>query len=354
MTTRHAHPALASSTDEARAGAASQRISPLFIGVVLTLALGAASLASVAFGARIVTLDEIYIGITNTPTDELGALAVRERLPRTVIALLAGAALAVSGALMQSLTRNPIADPGILGINTGAALAVVTGIAFFGATHLSQHIGLALVGALVTAFFVNAIGSAGPGGATPVKLALAGMATTAALSSLISAIMLPRAQGLDAFRAWQVGSLGRGTWQAILTLTPFLLVAAIITVVIARALDSLALGEEMAIGLGVNVDRTRALAALAGVILSATVTAIAGPIGFVGLMVPHVIRILIGPSHGWLLFLSALGGAFLLTTSDVIGRVLISPSEIPVAVITAFLGAPVLIAVARTAKVGLN
>lgn len=320
--------------------------------ILLTLALVAASVASVTFGARSVSIDQILTGISSTPTDDLGALAVRERLPRTVIALLSGAALALSGALMQSLTRNPIADPGILGINSGSALAVIIGIAFFGASQLWQLMILSLLGALLTALFVQAVGSAGPGGATPVKLALAGMAASAALSSLVSAIMLPRAPVMDSFRMWQVGSLGKGTWDMIATLLPFILTAFLLSIALARPLDSLALGDEMAVGLGVNVRRTRALASLAGVTLCASVTAIAGPIGFVGLMVPHAIRLIIGPGHAWLLLLSTLGGAVLLTVSDVIGRVLISPDEIPVAVVTAFLGAPVLILVARGSKVG--
>ncbi|WP_022867296.1 FecCD family ABC transporter permease [Schaalia vaccimaxillae] len=318
--------------------------------VALLLLVLASALASLAFGARTVSVGELLEGLRATGSS-IGALAVQERIPRTAICLTCGLALGISGALMQSITRNPVADPGILGINTGASLAVVIGIAFFSASGLFTFLWLALIGGILTAIFVESIGSAGPGGQTPIKLALAGVATTAALSSVVSAIMLPRAQSLDAFRFWQVGSLGRGTWESLGTIGPFVLVGVMLAMLVARPLDSLALGDEAAVGLGVNVPLVKGIAALAGVLLCATVTAIAGPIGFVGLMVPHAVRMLVGPGHVWLLVLSGLGGALLLTVADVLGRVLIAPSEIPVGVITAFVGAPMLIAIARGAKV---
>ena len=320
---------------------------------ILVLLVILASAASVAFGSRIVSLAEIIQGLSGHPegAQGLGAVAVAERLPRTVTALVAGAALGTSGALMQALTRNPIADPGILGINTGASLAIVFSIAFLGISSLPQYLWTAMAGAGATAVLVYLIGSLGPGGPTPVKLALAGVATSAALSSLISAIMLPRAQGLDDFRFWQVGSLGRGTWESLTTVAPFLVAAAALAALVASPLNSLALGDEMAVGLGVHVARTRLLAAAGGVIACATTTALVGPIGFVGLMVPHTVRMLTGPDNRWVLPLSALGGASLLTIADVIGRVINRPSGINVGVVTAFVGAPVLILIARGAKV---
>lgn len=320
---------------------------------VLLIAVVLAACASIALGARVVSLAEIVQGLRDGGDGAgLGAVAVTERLPRTVTALVAGAALGVSGALMQTLTRNPIADPGILGINTGASLAMVTAIAFGGITTLPQYLWTALIGAGLTAVFVYLVGSLGPGGATPVKLALAGVATTAALSSLISAVMLPRAAALTDFRFWQVGSLGRGTWQSLATVAPFLLVGALLALVVASPLNSLALGDEMAVGLGVHVARTRVLAAAAGVVLSATTTALAGPIGFVGLMVPHAVRMVIGADNRWVLPASALGGAALLTAADVVGRVIARPGVVSVGVVTAFIGAPVLILIARGTKVG--
>ena len=319
--------------------------------ILLTALAVTAALCSIAFGTRVVGIGEIVGGLSGSRTD-IGALVVAERVPRTVVALVAGAALGVSGALMQAVTRNPIADPGILGVNTGASLAILIGVAFLGISGASQFLWFALIGAAVTAVLVYTIGSLGPGGPTPVKLALAGVATSAALSCVISAVMLPLAQGLDDYRFWQMGSLGRGTWSSLTTIAPFLAVATLLAVLVAGPLNSLALGEEMAIGLGGNVTRTRLAAAGAGVLLCSAVTAVVGPIGFVGLMVPHTVRMLCGPDHRWLLPLSALCGADLLTLSDVLGRIVSRPSAaLPVAVVTAFVGAPILIMIARGAKV---
>ena len=308
--------------------------------ILLTALAVTAALCSIAFGTRVVGIGEIVGGLSGSRTD-IGALVVAERVPRTVVALVAGAALGVSGALMQAVTRNPIADPGILGVNTGASLAILIGVAFLGISGASQYLWFALIGATLTAVFVYAIGSLGPGGPTPVKLALAGVATSAALSCTISAVMLPRAQGLDDYRFWQMGSLGRGNWSSLTTIAPFLAVATVLALLVAGPLNSLALGEEMAIGLGVNVTRTRLAAASAGVLLCSAVTAVIGPIGFIGLMVPHAVRILCGPDHRWLL-----------TLSDVVGRIVSRPSAaLPVAMVTAFIGAPILIMIVRGTKV---
>lgn len=310
--------------------------------------------ASLSFGSRPVDVTQIITGITSwvrgVPTDDLGALAVQSRIPRTALALLAGAALAVSGALMQAITRNPLADPGILGVNTGAALAVVIGIAFLGVSSALGYLWLALLGAFVTAAFVYAVGSAGAGGTTPIKLALAGAATTAALSSLISAILLPRGSVMDDFRHWQIGDIARADWTTMGVIVPVLAVAILVALLCAPALNTLALGDDVAAGLGVHVGRLRLVAALAGVTLCAAVTAVAGPIGFVGLMVPHAVRLSSGPDQRWLLPLSALGGAVLLTLADTVGRVIGSPGEVEAGIITAFLGAPVLIAIARRSR----
>jgi len=330
---------------------ARRRVVVLIAGLAAILV---AVLLSLAFGSRPVSATEVVEGIATwvrgeTPTD-IGALAVQSRVPRTVLALLAGAALALSGALMQAITRNPLADPGILGVNTGAALAVVLGIAFLGITSMWSYLGLAVVGALVTALFVYFVGSVGAGGTTPIKLALAGAATTAALSSVVSAILLPRRSVMDEFRFWQVGNVGRAEWETMAVVAPVLIVGAIVALLCASALNALALGDDLAVGLGVRVGRVRIIAAVAGVLLCAAVTAVAGPIGFVGLMVPHVVRLLAGPDQRWLLPLSAIGGAVLLVLADTLGRVLGSPGEVEAGIITAFLGAPVLIVIARRTR----
>jgi len=324
------------------------------VAAVAVAAVVASVVISLSFGSRPVAAGQIIEGITTwvrgqTPTD-IGALAVQSRIPRTVLAVVAGAALALSGALMQAITRNPLADPGILGVNTGAALAVVIGIAFLGVSSAFGYLGLALVGAFVTAFFVYFVGSIGPGGTTPIKLALAGAATTAALSSLVAAILLPRQAVMDEFRYWQVGNVARADWQTMALIVPVLVVAAAVALLAAAALNALALGDEVAVGLGVHVGRIRIVSAVAGVTLCAAVTAVAGPIGFVGLMVPHAVRLVSGPDLRWLLPLSALGGAVLLTLADTLGRVIGSPGEVEAGIITAFLGAPVLIAIARRTR----
>lgn len=326
-------------------------------GVVLGVAIAAVVLSvvlSLSFGSRTVSFDEVIEGISTwfrgeTPTD-IGAIAVQSRIPRTILALLAGAALALSGALMQAITRNPLADPGILGVNTGAALAVVIGIAFLGVSSSFGYLGLALIGSFITAFFVYFVGSVGPGGTTPIKLALAGAATTAALSSLVAAILLPRQAVMDEFRYWQIGNVGRASWETMGVIVPVLIIGTVVALLCASALNALALGDDVATGLGVPVGRVRIIAAVAGVALCAAVTAVAGPIGFVGLMVPHAVRLVAGSDQRWLLPLSALGGAVLLTLADTIGRVIGSPGEVEAGIVTAFLGAPVLIAIARKTR----
>lgn len=318
------------------------------LGILVSVVL------SLSFGSRPVSGAQVIEGISSwlrgeTPTD-IGALAVQSRIPRTVLALLAGAALALSGALMQAITRNPLADPGILGVNTGAALAVVVGIAFLGVSSALGFLGLALIGAFVTAFFVYFVGSVGPGGTTPIKLALAGAATTAALASLVSAILIPRQAVMDEFRYWQVGNVARADWETMGAIVPVLIIGILIALLSASSLNALALGDEVAVGLGVHVGRVRIIAAIAGVALCAAVTALAGPIGFVGLMIPHAVRLVSGSDQRWLLPLSALGGAILLTLADTLGRVIGSPGEVEAGIITAFLGAPVLIIIARRTR----
>lgn len=316
------------------------------VGVLIVL-----SVLSISFGVRAVSFDDIVAALGGQ-TDTLEQAAIVKRIPRTVLALLVGAALALSGATMQAVTRNPIADPGILGVSNGAALAVVTGIAFFGLTGPYPQMILAIIGAGVAATFVYTVGSLGRGGATPLKLALAGAATSAALAALTTAVMLPRVELLQTFQSWQIGGVGGAEWPRIAVTAPVLALGALICLVCARGMNSLALGDDMAKGLGENVFRTRLISALGAVILAGVATAIAGPIGFVGLIIPHVCRLLVGTDHRWLLPFSALAGAALLTASDIIGRV-ISPTseEIQVGIVTAILGAPFFIWIVRRQKV---
>lgn len=320
----------------------------LLVGLVVLVVL---SVLSISFGVRAVSFDDIVAALTGH-TDTIAEAAIVKRIPRTVLALLVGAALALSGATMQAVTRNPIADPGILGVSNGASLAVVCGIAFFGLADPYGQMAFAIVGAGVAAVFVYTVGSLGRGGATPLKLALAGAATSAAFASLISAVMLPRVDLLQTFQSWQIGGVGGAEWPRIALTAPVLAVGALICFLCSRGMNSLALGDEMAKGLGENVVRTRMISALGAVILAGAATAIAGPIGFVGLIIPHVCRMLVGTDHRWLLPFSAIAGAALLTASDIVGRV-IAPSseEIQVGIITAIIGAPFFIWIVRRQKV---
>jgi len=323
------------------------RLLALGAGIVLLVLL---CVASVAFGAADVTLDDIA-GALSGQSDTLAQAAVIKRMPRTVLAILVGAALAISGTGMQAVTRNPVADPGILGVTSGAALAVVCGIAFIGMTDPVVSIVLAVIGAALAATFVYVVGSLGRGGATPLKLALAGAATTAALTSLVSAILLPRVDILQSVQSWQIGGVGGATWDRIAILAPVLLVGALICVASSRGMNSLALGDDLATGLGVHVARTRLITTVGAVILAGAATAIAGPIAFVGLVVPHVCRMLVGTDHRWLVPFSALTGACLLLAGDVLGRVIARPDEIQVGVVTAVIGAPFFIWIVRRQKV---
>lgn len=309
-----------------------------------------AALLSVTFGARDVGWSEVVSALLGE-IGTIGEAAVASRLPRTVMAALAGAALGLSGAAMQGLTRNPLADPGILGVNAGAALAVVIGLAWFGLDSAQAYIWTAILGAAVAALAVYTIASLGHGGATPLKLALAGAATTAALSSLTTAVVLPRGDISGLVMSWMVGGVGGATWDQITPVVPFLLTGLIITLASARKLNLLALGDEAAAGLGERVVLARILAASGAVLLCGATTAICGPIGFVGLVVPHLCRLLVGVDYRWILPVSALSGAVLLLFADVLGRLVSRPSELDVGIVTAFVGAPVFIWIVRRRKV---
>lgn len=329
-----------------------QRPRAVSVGWVLCslLVVGVLCLLSVALGARVVGLSDILAGLTGD-TSSFGSAAVNERIPRTLVALLVGAALGLAGAAMQAATRNPLADPAILGVSSGASLAVVLGMVGFGLVSPTATIWVAILGAAVASAFVYTIGSMGRGGPTPLKLALAGAATAAALTSLISAILLPRIDVMDKFRFWQIGGVGGAEYEQIVQVLPFLVVGMLVCFGCARGLNSMALGDDVAAGLGVQVGRTRLLALSGAVVLCGAATAIAGPIGFIGLIVPHVARLLVGINQRWALPTSALLGAGLLVAADVVGRVIARPSEVDVGIVTAFIGAPIFIAIVRRQKV---
>lgn len=321
----------------------------VWLAAAIGVSIGVA-LLSLTIGTRDVPLSEVLTALSGDATT-LDRAAVATRVPRTALALLAGAALGLAGAVMQGVTRNPLADPGILGVNVGASLAVVVGVAWFGISSAHAFIWIAIAGASATAVFVYVIGSMGRGGATPLKLALAGTATAIAFSSLVIAVVLPRADIAGGIRSWQIGGVGGATFERMEHIYPFLLVGFLLCLLSARRLNALALGDELAAGLGERVALARGMATLGAVVLCGATTAVCGPIGFVGLVVPHACRLLVGVDHRWLLPFSAIGGAILLTASDVLGRLAARPSELEVGVVTALIGAPVFIFIVRRQKV---
>ena len=316
----------------------------------LLIALAIACVASVMFGVRSISVADAIAAIGGA-TDTAEQAAASARMPRTVMALVVGAALALSGSTLQGITRNPLADPGIFGVLSGASLAVVTGIAFFGLTRPVPTMIAAMAGSLAAAIFVYFVGSLGRGGATPLKLALSGAATAAASSSLVSAILLPRADVMDQFRFWQIGSVCGAEWHSLGLSLPFFGIGLLIVLGCAPGLNALALGDDVATGLGIKVMTTRLVATIGAVILCGTATALAGPIAFVGLIVPHLIRLVCGTDHRWLLPLTGLAGALLLTVADTIGRVVTRPSELAVGILVPLIGAPLFIWIVRNTKV---
>nr|WP_232830393.1 iron ABC transporter permease [Oceanicella sp. SM1341] len=312
--------------------------------------VGLAAVLSVCLGARDVTLADISAALAGR-VDTIAQAAVATRLPRTLLAGLAGAALGLAGAAMQGITRNPLADPGLLGVNAGAALAVVIGIAWAGIESPAAYLWVAVAGAGVTAVAVYAVASLGAGGATPLKLALAGAAVTATLASFTTAVILPRGDIGGLVQSWLLGGVGGATYAQILPVLPALGLGALVVLASGARLNLLAMGEDIAAGLGERVALARAVSAAGAILLCGAVTAVCGPIGFVGLVVPHACRGLLGTDYRWVLPGSALAGATLLMGADVLGRLLARPDELDVAVVTAFLGAPVFIWIVRRRRV---
>ncbi|WP_062379817.1 FecCD family ABC transporter permease [Demequina pelophila] len=316
--------------------------------IVLVLAVA----ASLAIGARAIDLGTVWQALTDLdPADPEQLIVSTSRVSRTVIGALAGAALGVAGALMQSLTRNPFADPGLLGVNAGASLAVVIALSTGIATGFAAQVPLAFVGAGLAAVLVYAIGARGAAAGTPVRLALAGVALTALISSVTYAILLVNDSTLDQYRQWVAGSLTGRRLEDVTALVPLVLVAIAAALVSSRQLEAVALGEDAARALGVRIGTVRVLVIVLVTLLAAAATAAAGPIVFVGLAVPHLARALVGASLPWLLAVSALGGAALVLACDVLGRVIAPPGEVGVGITTAFLGGIVFALMARRMKV---
>lgn len=310
-----------------------------------------ASAASLAFGAKPIPLDTVVAALTqHDPAVTDHAVVWSHRVPRTVVGLLVGVALGLAGALMQGVTRNPLADPGLLGINAGAALAVVLAIQGVGVSTVFGYVWFAFAGAAMAAAAVYALGVAGRGGGTPVRLALAGAALTALLTSVTTAILVRDVQALDQYRFWVVGSLAGRSGEVAVQVAPFIAVGTVLALLSGRSLNALALGEETARSLGQRVGWARLAAVTAVVLLAGAATAAAGPIAFVGLTVPHAARALVGSDYRWILGYSLLLSPALLLAADVVGRVVTPPTELEVGLVTAVIGAPLFIALVRARR----
>lgn len=332
----------------ARGGAAGRA---LVVAGSVVLLVGAAVL-SVLVGSKDVDVATAWAALLADPAaltnDEY--IIVSMRVPRTVAGVLVGVCLGLAGALIQSLTRNPLADTGILGVDAGAALSITIGIGLFGAVGVGQYAWFAFAGALGATVVVYLIGASATGSAEPMRLLLAGVALGAVFAGITTALTLAQPELFDAMRNWSVGSLVNRGYAVVVPLLPFIAVGVLLAAMAARSLNSIALGDDLARALGVHVTRTRVVVVIAVTLLAGAATAIAGPIVFVGLMVPHVARWLIGPDNRWILALSGVLAAALVIVSDVVGRVVVWPNEMPVGIVTAFVGAPVLIALVRSRR----
>jgi iron complex transport system permease protein len=315
--------------------------------VLAVVVLAIACALSILIGSRPLTPAAVIGAVLHPNSSEVSLIVNGQRIPRTLVGLVAGAALGVAGAVMQGVTRNPLADPGILGINSGAALAVVVGIAVFGVQSTAGQLPFAFVGAAVAAIIVAGIASIGRRGATPVALALSGAVVAAALGSITTAVLLTDNTVLDQMRFWQVGALTNRGMSVVAVVVWPVAIGLVLAISLGRSLNVLALGEEMASALGQRVLVARGVGALATVLLAGAATAAIGPIGFVGLAVPHAVRRVSGPDYRWTLPLSAIVAPALLLVADVIGRVVAYPGELQVGIVTAVIGAPVFIALVR-------
>lgn len=311
---------------------------------VLALAL----VASLAVGSRAIAPADVLAALLGSNADPVEATVVIEgRLPRTAIALAAGAALGVAGALIQALTRNPLADPGILGVNAGAAFAVAIAVGVLGVTSVWGYLWFAFGGAFAAAVLVYAVGSSLRTGARPVTLTLAGVALGAVLSGITSAMVLSDPASFQAIRAWESGSLAGRDATALTALAPFLVGAFVLALALAPSLNAVALGDDLARSLGARLPLVRVASVVVITVLAGGATAIAGPIAFIGLMVPHVARWIAGPDQRWIMAYTMVLAPILLLTADIVGRVVLLPGELPAGIVTAVLGAPVLIALVR-------
>ncbi|MCI3275389.1 FecCD family ABC transporter permease [Streptomyces cylindrosporus] len=342
----------AAALDRADQPPARRRTSTRTLAVLGALLLLLTAIAlSLAIGSRSLSLSTVVHALFDDDGSTASSVIWDVRVPRTLAGIAAGAALGVAGALIQALTRNPLADPGLLGINAGAAAGVVLSITALGLTSMWASVWFAMAGAVVAGLLVYSLASGGRGGATPERLALGGAVIAAVFTGIGQTLMLLDAQALDQLRFWSVGSLARADSETLTTITPFVAVGLLLALSLVRPLNALALGDDTARALGAHLDRTRFLGLLAVTLLCGAATAAVGPLVFVGLAVPHMARMIAGADQRWTLPLSMLLAPALLLYADVLGRVVVRPDELDAGVVTAVIGAPVFIALVRHRRV---
>jgi len=334
-------------TGQTRVGRDGSRWFWLLIAIA---ALGVVVVVSLAVGSRNIGLGVVFEALVNPDgTDQ--HLVIRElRVPRTLLGLLVGAAFGVAGAVIQALTRNPLADPGILGVNAGAAFAVVLGVSLLGVTRIHQYLAFGFIGAIAATLLVYGIASRGIGGATPLRLTLVGVALSAVLNGLSSGLAMLDIDTFNRMRFWGVGSITDRPPGTVTAIVVFIAVGLAIALLCAVPLNAMSLGEDTARSLGIPTGVVRAVCVVAVTLLCGAATAAVGPIGFIGLMVPHVVRWLTGPDQRWIIPFSMILGPILLLVADIAGRLVVWPAELQVGVVTAFIGAPVLIFLVRRTR----
>lgn len=330
--------------------AATNRKRTLWL-LLAAAALALTVVASLVVGSKNISPAEVFAALWHPGASNDGFIVMELRVPRTLLGLVVGTALGLAGALIQAFTRNPLADPGILGVNAGAGFAVVLGVAFFGVVRIQEYIWFSFAGAVAATVAVYLIGARGRGTATPIRLTMVGIALGAVLGGISSGITLLLPAVFDSMRFWGAGTLANRSWDMLWTVLPFMAVGIVLSFAVARPLNAVALGDDLASSLGANLGRTRIVVVIAVTLLCGAATAAAGPIGFVGLMIPHIARWFVGPDQRWIMAYTAVLAPLLLLLADILGRLVLRPDELQVGIVTALIGAPVLIYLVRSKKV---
>jgi iron complex transport system permease protein len=327
----------------------SKKVKLSIVGLAIgILVLIVCLILSVTLGAAKISLDSILQSFLSFDGSREHLIIRTVRLPRSLLAMLVGASISVAGALMQGVTRNPLADPGILGVSSGAAFSVVMAIFLFGASTPSTYVWYAFLGAGITAVGVYFLASLGRGGATPLNLTIAGAAISSLLASLTSGVLIVSQRTLEEIRFWLAGSLAGTDASLIVQVLPYVCIGMILALAISRQVTILSLGEDIAKGLGQKTVGVKIAAVICVLLLDGSAVAVAGAIGFIGLVIPHIVRFVVGVDYRWIIPYSALFGAILLLVADILARLVIQPQEVPVGIMTALVGAPFFVYLAKT------